>query len=429
MSKSYSEWNLTEWLKDLETRNAQEVQLGLRRIKSVAEKMQLLKPNCPVIMVAGTNGKGSTMSALERIYHTAGYNVGAYTSPHLIQFNERIRVNLEPISDALLCEAFGLIEAAREQTVLTYFEVATLAALWFFKTQPLDIILLEVGLGGRLDATNMIDADVAIITTIDFDHQDFLGDTLAAIGYEKAGILRSHKPFIYADINPPVTILEVAKDLATESYFLNKEFSINEETESWSLQIAEQEIKNLPKPSIQLKSAAAAIVATTLLHSLLPITEKDLRLAMKHIFIPGRLQYEEGEVSVLYDVSHNAQSVRLLSKTLSQLPKKTTIHAVFSALKDKDIVSLIEPLKDFVDYWYPALLDSKRAISANLLLSLFKNAEIFVETCYNSPLLAFETALSQAKPGDLIVVYGSFFTVGHVMAAKPNRRLNETCTG
>lgn len=190
MHTPWSEWDLNHWLTHLETRNTQEIQLGLTRVLTVAQKLNLQRPNCKVITVAGTNGKGSTVTALETIYHQSGFRVGTYTSPHLLVFNERIRINLTPIQDKDLCKAFSVIEEARYPTNLTYFEMATLAALWYFKQHDLDLIILEVGLGGRLDATNIVDTDLAIITTIDFDHQNFLGDTLELIGYEKAGILR-----------------------------------------------------------------------------------------------------------------------------------------------------------------------------------------------------------------------------------------------
>lgn len=405
------QYHIDEWLHDLETRNTYEIQLGLTRILEVARKLCLQLPGCPVITVAGTNGKGSTVTALETIYHVAGYKVGAYTSPHLIQFNERIRSNLTPISDEDLCQAFSIIEEARGETILTYFEMTTLAALWYFKKMKSDIIILEVGLGGRLDATNIVDAELSIITTIDFDHQDYLGNTLEEIGYEKAGILRSGKPFIYADINSPSSVTDIAKQLAVPAYFWGQEFSIQEQGSVWNLYYDEKlkfpSIYGLPKPSIQLKSAAAAITACLLLTRYLPVELTHFQIAMQRIFVPGRLQLHEGTVSTLFDVSHNSQSARLLANTLRTM-KKTKVHAVFSALKDKDILGLIMPLKDCVDHWYPAQLDNKRAASEELLLTFFKNAEIFVEVCYNSPLIAFETALKQAKPGDLIVVYGSF---------------------
>jgi len=442
LSKPRNKWVLKDWLHNLETRNTQEIQLGLTRIMAIAHTLQLQVPDCKVIIVGGTNGKGSTVTALETIYHTAGYRVGAYTSPHLIQFNERIRVNLIPISDSDLCQAFNILDEARGQTILTYFEMVTLAALWYFKKKNLDIIILEVGLGGRLDATNIIDADLSIITTIDFDHQDYLGTTLEAIAYEKAGILRQGKPFIYADTNPPLAITDVSRRLSAPAYFFANEFAIVEQKDDWSIHYSERQIHYLPKPKIQLKSAAAAKTASHLLQEILPVTDDDLQRAMQLIHIPGRLQLHEDSVSVVYDVAHNPQAARLLAEFIIKFVRNKSnaaangecsgtvrVHAVFSALKDKDIFGLILPLKDCVDHWYPAQLDNKRAASALFLCSKFRDAEISVDICYNSPLVAFETALNRAEPGDLIVVYGSFFTVNYIMAAKPNRRFDEIGNG
>lgn len=417
MHKPQNDWDLNRWLNHLEHRHTQEIQLGLARILKVAKKLDLLSQACKVISVAGTNGKGSTVAALETIYHTAGYCVGTYTSPHLIHFNERIRVSMLPISDTDLCHSFNIIEKARGDINLTYFEMTTLAALWHFKQLALDIIILEVGLGGRLDATNIIDADLAIITTIDFDHQDFLGDTLEAIAFEKAGILRKEQPFIYADINPPGSILAVGKELSAPGYLFAHDYFLQEHELTWSFNIQDWQFNDLPKPQIQLKSASAALIACFILNQDLPISKAHISKAMIDIFIPGRLQLQQGEISILYDVSHNAQSVRLLAETLKKRDKSTQVHAVFSALRDKDIFNLIFSLKDCVSRWYPAQLDNNRAASKDLLLAKFKEAEIFVEICYNNPLIAFEMALNQAKAGDLIVVYGSFYTVGQVYTA------------
>ncbi|CEG56694.1 bifunctional tetrahydrofolate synthase/dihydrofolate synthase [Legionella fallonii] len=420
MQKAWTKWSLNQWLTDLEHRHAQEVQLGLERIFEVAKKINVHVPECKVITVAGTNGKGSTVSALEMIYHTAGYKVGTYTSPHLIHFNERIRVNLNPISDEDLCQAFSFIEEAREQTPLTYFEMTTLAALLYFKQQNLDIIILEVGLGGRLDATNIINADLSIITTIDFDHQHFLGDTLEAIGKEKAGILRQGKPFIYADNNPPLSIINRARALAAPSYFFGSDFSVREHGDEWEFCSGSRNIKKLPKPRIQLKSASAAIMASILLQQDLPLAEEHFYVALDRVCLPGRLQYQQDIISILYDVAHNAQSARLLAEAIKKIEGGGRVHAVFSALKDKDILGLIVPLRDCVDLWYPAELDNKRASSAELLLARFVDAEIFVDICYTNPFIAFQAALDHAVAGDLIVVYGSFFTVGHVLTAQHN---------
>lgn len=416
----WSEWDLNHWLTYLETRNTQEIQLGLTRVLTVAQKLNLNTQDCKVISVAGTNGKGSTVAALETIYYQAGFRVGAYTSPHLLVFNERIRVNLTPIQDKDLCQAFSIIEEARHTIHLTYFEMTTLAALWYFKQQNLDILILEVGLGGRLDATNIVDADLAIITTIDFDHQDFLGETLDRIGYEKAGIIRNNKPFIYADNSPPESVIDVATRLGAPSYLYGNDYVYHEEIDNWGITYLGKLLSCLPKPGIQLKSAAAAIMASHLLHKDLPVSCDAIENAMRCIDIPGRLQLLKGKINVLYDVSHNPQSARLLADTVKKINIKGRVHAVFSALKDKDLYGLIMPLKDCVNHWYPAQLDNKRAASKEKLLSVLREAEIFIDICYNSPLIAFETALKQALDEDLIIIYGSFFTVSHVMAAQHN---------
>lgn len=417
LPKQFALWSIEEWLHHLEHRNGQEIQLGLTRIRIVAQKMELLAQPAQVITVTGTNGKGSTVTALETIYHQAGYKVGAYTSPHLMRFNERIRVGTLPMSDTAICAAFTAIEQAREETVLTYFEMATLAALWHFKHAQLDLIILEVGIGGRLDATNIVDADLAIITTVDFDHQDYLGSTLEAIGAEKAGILRKNTPFIFADSNPPQSILEAANQLNASTYLYGREFGFQDNEDMWVVRTVAKSV-TLPKPAIQLKSAAAAIMATQLLQERLPVLDSHLAAAMQAIFIAGRLQWVRGTVDILYDVSHNPQSAQLLASTLKQSPTKQKTFAVFSALKDKDIVGLITPLKDCINRWFPAQLDNKRAASRTTLLDALRTAEIVTEICYDSPLIAFEAALNQAQPGDRIVVYGSFYTVGQVMASQ-----------
>lgn len=429
LEKNRAQWSLQEWLFYLEHRHHQEIQLGLERIRLVASKLKLEKTNCPVILVAGTNGKGSTVAALESLYSTAGYRVGVYTSPHLITFNERIRFQCQPINDEALCTAFSLIETAREHITLTYFETVTLAALWYFSHVSPDLIVLEVGMGGRLDATNIIDADLAIITTIDLDHQEYLGTTREAIGREKAGILRAGTSFIYADTNPPHSVIEQAQQLNVKTFVNGDSYVIQEEEDDWELNFAGQCYTHLPKPKINLQAAAAAVVASLILEKKLPVQEQIWSQFMQEVFIPGRLQLESGDIQVLYDVAHNAQSVALLAKTITQFPLRGKIHAVFSALKDKDIAALIKPMSKLVDCWYPAELQGKRALSSESLMNYFHNAEIYPNFCYNTPLIAFEKAFNQAQAGDLIVVYGSFHTVGQIMAAKSDRRSYENPNG
>ncbi len=244
-----NDWNVNQWLTYLEQRSPQQkIELGLERIRDVARRLNVLNPHYKIITVAGTNGKGSTVRALETIYNKAGYNVGSYTSPHLLCFNERIKVNLQSISDKALCDVFFAIESRNADIKLTYFEMATLAALVYFQQQSLDIVILEVGLGGRLDATNIMDADVAIITTIDFDHQELLGNTLEKIGQEKAGIIRAQKPVIYADINPPQSILSAAQQLNAPTYLYRRDFDFNEHDVTWDFSAQNLLLADLPPP-------------------------------------------------------------------------------------------------------------------------------------------------------------------------------------
>lgn len=414
-------WTLEQWLNFLEqSYPSHKIQLGLERVLQVAQRLEVIHLGAKIITVAGTNGKGSTVNALETIYHCAGYNVGSYTSPHLIHFNERIKVNLNAIDDNELCEAFLIIETIREEIELSYFERATLAALYIFKQKQLDVIILEVGLGGRLDATNIIDTDLAIITTIDYDHQDYLGTTLDVIGREKAGILRAGKPFIYADNEPPKTILQRAEQLNVPSFLYGKEFSFDEQDSTWDFKTKNHEINQLNKPKIQLKSASAALMSCSILQSHLPVSSDSVHEAMNHIFVPGRLQLQSikhKNIQLLYDVSHNPQSAQLLAKTIKTKIQCNKVHAVFSALKDKDIAGLLAPMNDCVDYWYVAQLDNFRAASPDYLLSQCKKAEIKAKICYTSPLVAFEEALTKVDPGDLIVVFGSFLTVSQVLGS------------
>lgn len=419
--KQQAEWTVGQWLAYIEQRSPQQkIKLGLARITQMAERLGLLNPSYKVITVAGTNGKGSTVNSLETIYHTAGYKIGSYTSPHLLTFNERIKLNLEPISDSSLSAAFYEIESHKQETELSYFEMATLAALVYFKQQQPDIVILEVGLGGRLDATNVLDADVAIITTIHYDHQEFLGHTLDDIGREKAGILREKKPFIYADLAPPQSILQIAQNLNVPMYLYGRDFHFTENDFDWGFCYQDYSLHALVKPPVLLRSAASALMACHLLTSVLPVSTGAIEQAMRTIFVPGRLQLEYWpvqQVQVLYDVSHNVQAANLLAKKI-QATKKNKVHAVFSAMKDKDIFAIFQALKNSVDYWYLTLLDYPRAASADNLLAMGKKAGIAVKICYTKPSIAFNNALMQASTDDLIVVFGSFFTVSDVMSAQ-----------
>ncbi|MBA3536133.1 MAG: bifunctional tetrahydrofolate synthase/dihydrofolate synthase [Tatlockia sp.] len=411
--KHYSDFTLTEWLDYLEIKHQQEIQLELTRVKQVAKSLDLLAMKAKIITIAGTNGKGSTVAALEAIYTSAGYQVASFTSPHLVDFNERIRINQKPVSSEDLCKAFRVIEEGRAEIDLTYFEMATLAAFWHFKQHKLDLILLEVGLGGRFDATNIVDADLAIITTIDLDHQKYLGDNIDAIGYEKAGILRPNKPFIFADKNPPLTIVNKALELNTSAYFNGRDYNYRLVDGSLELDFLGELIK-LPKPKLHTNSAIAAIISSLLMKDNLPVKLSHLEQGIKTAFIAGRLQVIQSRFTTLLDVSHNPQAARHLAQFIRSYYPKNAVHAVFSALNDKDIPGLIDALKDYVDYWLPALLTCKRAATKEQLTRAFSLYGLS-PTCYNNPLLAYKAAEAAAKPGDLIVVYGSFNTLSAII--------------
>lgn len=406
--------SLNDWLHELERRHACEIQLGLSRMQEAAQRLNVLPFQAKVITVAGTNGKGSTVSVLESIYHTAGYQVASYTSPHLIYFTERIKVHLEPISEQALCGIFAHIEQHCSELKLTYFETATLAAFLYFKSFQLDIILLEVGLGGRQDATNIVDADLAVITTIDLDHQSYLGHTKEAIGYEKAGILRPGMPFIYGDVGPPLSIIKEAQRLHAPLYELNKHYALHMSNHALQLTFSDKQTVSLPKPTVHPKAAAAAMMAVRLLNKHLPVSHDHFIQAMHTIQIQGRQQLIQGEVTILLDVAHNPQAVDALAEFIRTCLPGKKVHAVFSALKDKDLCGLIKPMAALVDDWYPALLATARAASKAAILQALKDNLIDALECFEHPLAAFHHARQQAAPGDLMVVYGSFLTVSAV---------------
>ncbi len=410
--------SLDEWLNLLENRHQQEIQLGLTRVRAVASRLSLCVLDCVVITVAGTNGKGSTVAALEAIYRAAGFNVGSYTSPHLLVFNERICVNQQPISDESLCATFALLEQVRADIHLTYFEMTTLAALYYFKQCALDVVILEVGIGGRLDATNIIDADLAIITTVDLDHQERLGDTIDAIGYEKAGILRPNQLFIYADNTPPASIVAQASALNTRMKRLGIDYTF--ETTEMDLIILRQTMEpmQLPRPGINLKSAVAAVVASGLLLDKLSVNSAQYALAMQAVTLSGRQHVEHGVVTTVFDVAHNPQAVALLASFISGYQPRGKVHAVFSGLKDKDLCGLIRPMLSCVDFWYLALLTGKRAASESILQAAFHAESSYRAPFYGNPETAWVAAMQQAEPGDMIVVYGSFLMVSAVIIAR-----------
>lgn len=427
---SSSPASLDDWLSLIESRHplgANGIELGLERVRQVSQQLQQ-QPWCPVITVAGTNGKGSTCAMLEKILGCAGYRVGLYTSPHLLHYNERIRIAERPISDAALCDAFARVEGARQasDTQLTYFEMGTLAAWECFAAEHVDVIILEVGLGGRLDATNIHDSDCAIITTIDIDHAEQLGHTRAAIAREKAGILRAAKVAICADPDPPATLLQHAAELGTHLKVLGKDFGyLSPEPLQWQFWIRQGEAikrrSGLSYPALrgpsQLSNASAVLAALEALNQSLPVAMQDMRRGLLEVELPGRFQMLPGRPGIVLDVAHNPQAIQNLADNLGAHAQNYYRHtwAVFGMQRDKDIDQAIAIIKPRVDHWLPCSLPGARAATAQELMARLEAAGIEDAHPFDDAADAFALAQEQAGENDRILVFGSFLTVAAVL--------------
>ncbi|HHW4680283.1 MAG TPA: bifunctional tetrahydrofolate synthase/dihydrofolate synthase [Xylella taiwanensis] len=410
---------LSEWLTYIEQQHPQSISMGLERVSTVTESMRLGRPAQHCIVVAGTNGKGSTVAFIEAIARAAGWKIGAYTSPHLLRYNERVRIDGREVDDAILVEAFSKIEAARKQTALTSFEFGTLAALWLFSRVALDLVILEVGLGGRQDAVNLVDADVAVITTVDIDHTDWLGNDREAIGTEKAGIIRSWKPVVLGEVDPPSSVLHRAYLLGANAIRAGSDFfyeQIDEQHWRWrdvSL-CMELPLPTLSAP-IQLANAATAIAALRALPRTLPIAACAKGVAGAQI--AGRLQvFQIGAIEVLLDVGHNPQAARALASALrTRLIPSGVTHAVYAALGDKDVVGVAAALAEVVTHWHLAGLDCVRGQSAECLAGRLAQISVVPSSLSGDVTEALQHALQTAAPGDRVLVFGSFYTVAEAL--------------
>jgi dihydrofolate synthase/folylpolyglutamate synthase len=402
---------LLEWLDRLKKIHNKAIDLGLDRVFEVAKRLEVLSPNCPVITVGGTNGKGSTVAGLEAIYREAGYRVGAFTSPILFRHNELVRVEGAYASDQTFCDAYEKIEKARGDISLTSFEFNTLAAMLIFQDANLDVWLLEVGLGGRLDAVNIIDADVSIVTTIALDHTDLLGKTREAIAKEKAGIFRRGTPAISGDFNPPTTLEKCAKEKGAVFYSQGKHFGFRKQKETWVWWNEKKEISALPYSSLALQNMATVLMGVDCLQSKLPVTEETLRRALSNVSLPGRIQVIEGDVTRILDVSHNPASAAHLHQWLKEHPCPGKTRAVFSMLADKDIIETLQVIKEDIDEWFVAPLFTERAATKETLFSCFEKANISHIKMHDSIAAAAEAAMRASNKGDRVVVFGSFHVV------------------
>lgn len=409
---------LNDWLPWLETLHPRTIDLSLTRVLDVAEPHGLNQFSIPVITIAGTNGKGSTVASLEAIYCAAGYRVGAYTSPHLLHFNERICVNGQPVSDDSICQAFEQVDQWRDEKSLTYFEFITLAALHIFQQSALDVVLLEVGLGGRLDAVNTVDSDIAVITSIAIDHCAWLGNDREAIGGEKAGILRKNAPLVFGQTDMPRTIATRAQQLDCPVYQFGSAFDAKLHADQCVISLADDSHITVNKPRLVPSNIAIAAQVTRLLQPRLPVDDEPMVSAIDRLSVPGRTQEIQVDPQWLVDVAHNPHSVQNLAETLRELPKPGRCYALFSMLADKDIVQCLTLMKPLVDEWLIAPLHESRALSSAQLNDGFKQAEISHYQCLGSIGEAYQQLQATAQADDRIIVFGSFYTVAKVLALR-----------
>lgn len=418
---------LGDWLRWQESLHPTEIELGLERCRAVAERLGLLSPTATVITVAGTNGKGSTVGMLDTIYRLAGYRVGTYTSPHLLRYNERIKLDGLPVDDDTICAAFEQVEAARRGTPLTFFEFGTLAALVIFARARLDLVILEVGMGGRLDAVNIIDPTVAVIATLDIDHVEWLGHTREAIAREKAGIMRAATPAVCSDPGVPQSLLDCASTLGAGLCLLGVDFHFVPTESGWTWWSGDELLEDLPRPALmgayQLRNAAGVLKVVSLLQALRPVSVAQIALGLLSVSLRGRFQRLPGEVEVILDVAHNAQAVGAFVANLELLPARTRTHAVLGMLKTKDHASAMRALAPHVACWHLATVEAARGARATELLDTLRQQQIKTPaTAYESVAAAWTAAQHEAAPGERILVLGSFVTVGEVL------RLVETST-
>ena len=428
----------------LEARHSEtKIDMGLARVSQVKQALQI-QFTCPVIMVAGTNGKGSTCAMLETVLLQAGYKVGLYIKPHFLQFNERARLLGEMASDAALVASFVAVEQARGAIDLTYFEFTTLAILHLLAQAPLDVVILEVGLGGRLDAVNVIDADVSIVTSIDIDHVDYLGDTREKIGFEKAGIFRAGKTAICSDPQAPASLIAHAEQIGADLWLFGRDFNYSGDKLQWNYGGRAQRRNSLAYPGLrganQLLNASAVLAALEALRDQLPVGAQEVRAGLAMVELPGRFQVLPGRPSVILDVAHNPHAAATLAQNLANMGFYRYTYAVFGAMQDKDIVQIFEKMRDKVDHWCLTPLASARSADTAYLLqqlraagftgtllspeqTLEKTTSAQAEIQQSVALFAnvqeaYTNACGRANEDDRIAVFGSFLTVGAVMSAR-----------
>ena len=423
---SIDESSLAAWLAYAEGLHTRGIDLGLDRLRMVAQRLEPeLRFSIPVFTVAGTNGKGSTCAMLESILSASGYKVGLYTSPHLVDFEERCRLDGRPVSQEVLVDAFRKVELARRggsgqpAVPLTYFEFTTLGILWVLAQAGLDAVILEVGLGGRLDAVNLIDADCAIITSVDIDHIEYLGDDREAIGFEKAGVMRSGRPAVVSDPVPPQSLVQHAQAIGADLWLQGRDFNITGDKQQWAWAGRGKRWAGLAHPALrganQLLNASGVLAGLQALRQTLPVTAQAVRQGLAMVELPGRFQVKPGQPVEVFDVAHNPHSVAALTANLDAMGFYPRTRVVFGAMGDKDLAAMVQKIAPLVDVWYCCDLPTARAAKVQEIESLVRALspvkDVLIQS-YATPQAALIAARSEADPADRIVVFGSFYTVG-----------------
>lgn len=416
--------SLQTWLQYQEGLHASAIDMGLARVSAVRDAMGL-QPDFPVIIVGGTNGKGSVCAMLSTMLSRGGFKVGTYTSPHIIRYNERIAIDMQPVADQRIVDSFAAINDARGDTSLSYFEFGTLAAMHTFMAEGVDVAVLEVGLGGRLDAVNIFEPAVSVVVSVDLDHQAYLGDTRELVGFEKAGIFRAGKVAICADPNPPQSLLEHAAQLGAELKLVGRDFGITRMDNQWSFHMGDVHKHALPIPALrgeyQMVNAAAALAALEAVKAWLPVGIGAIKRGLLEVDWPGRFQVLPGRPLTILDVGHNPHAARALADSLKRMAFASQRIAVFSMLADKDMAAVVGLLKDEFDVWLVGGLDMPRGRSADDIASELEALGVRGVSRYETVPLAWDAALSQAGENDRIVVFGSFHTVAEVMEHRLHR--------
>ncbi len=412
--------SLREWLDYQQLIHPAEIELGLDRLQEVWRRLHPGKFQPLIISVAGTNGKGSCVAYLDAILRAASWRVGSYTSPHLIRYNERIHIDGEEAGDDELCAAFERIEECRGEITLTYFEFGTLAALDLFTRYQLDVVILEVGLGGRLDAVNLMDADAALVTSIGIDHQAWLGDNRDDIGAEKAGILRAAEPAVYAETDMPAGFLQAATAIGAKLYHVGDDYHYMMGQDEWGWQSGGTLRHALPIPSMrghyQLQNAAAVLMILHLLRQQLPVSQEAICQGILQANLPGRFQLIAGEPLIILDVAHNQEAAAALAANLDATPFSGKLRAIFSMYADKPLQAVVATLTDAVDEWHIYPLDDERGFSGEKLRAAVAQAAVHAEVISHDSLQdAFQATKQASAAGDAILVFGSFLVVGEAL--------------